>query len=118
MTSPRARGALLFVAGVLVLADEPVLAWAALAAVLAMLLAIGFVEGRWRAVLWALVLVASAFTADVLWQIGWAPFDRSGEYEAIPQTPFVVIGVPLPMVVIALGVGARVLWRRLGPRHA
>jgi hypothetical protein len=50
------------------------------------LFAIGFVEGRLRAVFWAAMLVASAFVADVLWQLDWEPFNRSHDYEAIPQT--------------------------------
>ncbi len=62
---------------------------------------------------WAAILVASAFIGDVLWQIGWEPFDRSNQYEAIPQTPFVLIGLPAPMAVVACGVAAGVLWHRL-----
>ena len=58
----------------------------------ALLFAVGFVERRLRALAWAAILVVSALVADFLWQIGWEPFDRSGDYEAVPQTPFVLIG--------------------------
>jgi hypothetical protein len=78
-----------------------------------MLFSVGFVERRIRAVAWAAVLVVSAFFADCLWQIGWEPFDRSDDYEAISQTPFVLIGLPIPMAVVAAGVGAGALWRRV-----
>ena len=78
-----------------------------------MLITIGFVEGRLRAVVWAAILVVSAFLADVLWTLDWEPFNRSHDYEAIPQTPFVVIALPIPMAVIAVGVCVAVLWRRV-----
>jgi hypothetical protein len=55
----------------------------------------------------------SAFTGDALWQLDWAPFDRSDQYEPIGQFPFVVIGLPLLMALIAAGVAARRQWRRL-----
>jgi hypothetical protein len=69
----------------------------------ALLFALGFVERRLRALAWAAILVVSAFVADFLWQIGWEPFDRSDDYEAIPQTPFVLIGLPIPMAIVAAG---------------
>ena len=116
LSSHRARAVLLLVAGVLVFSDRDLLAWVGFAAAVVILLSIGFIEGRLRAVTWAVVLLASAFAADLLWQIGWEPFNRSGDYEAIPQTPFVLIGLPVPMAVIAVGVGAGALWRRIGPR--
>jgi hypothetical protein len=40
------------------------------------------------------------------------PFDRSNHYEAIPASPFVLIGLPPPMAVVAAGVAARRLWHR------
>ena len=113
LASRRARAVALLVAGVLVFSDVGAVAVAGFAATVAMLLTVGFVEERLRAVSWAAILVASAFVADILWQIDWEPFNRSDDYEAIPQTPFVLIGLPIPMALIAVGVGAGVLWRRV-----
>ena len=79
----------------------------------ALLFAVGFVERRLRALAWAAILVVSALVADFLWKIGWEPFDRSDDYEAIPQTPFVLIGLPIPMAIVGAGVGAGALWRRV-----
>jgi hypothetical protein len=115
LASHRARAVSLLIAGVLVFSDSDALAAAGFTAAVAMLLMIGFVDGRLRAVAWAVILVASAFVADFLWQIDWQPFNRSNDYESIPQTPFVLIGLPVPMAVIAVGVGARALWRRIRP---
>lgn len=112
LTPRRARAAALLIGGVLVFADTAAVASIGAAATIAMLLAIGFAESRLRAVAWAATLVASALIADALWQLGWEPFNRSEDYEAIPQTPFVFIGLPIPMAVIAVGVGAGALWRR------
>ena len=106
----------MFVCGVLVFADNHALAAAALAATIVLLLAIGFAEGHLRAVWWAAVLLGSAIAADVLWHFDWDPFDRADEYESVAQAPFVLIGLPLPMAVIAAGVAGRWLWRQL--KHA
>ena len=106
----------LFVCGVLLFADAQTLATAALGATILLLLATGFVEGNLRAVWWAAVLVTSALTADILWLLDWDPFDRSEDYEPIAQFPFVLIGLPLLMAVIAAGVAVRWLWRQL--KHA
>ena len=106
----------LFVCGVLVFADEQTLAAIAIGATVVLLFAIGYVEGHFRAVWWAAVLLMSAIAADVLWQLDWDPFDRAGEYEPTAQAPFVLIGLPLPMAVVAAGVAARWLWRQL--KHA
>jgi hypothetical protein len=103
----------LFVAGVLVFSDVAALAVVGFAATVAMLFIVGFVERRLSAIAWAAMLVASAFAADFLWQIDWEPFNRSDDYEAIAQTPFVVIALPVPMAVIAAGVGTGALWRRI-----
>jgi hypothetical protein len=102
----------LFVTSVLLFCDISALAWIGWAGTLALLIAIGVADGRWRAVLWAFVVVAGAFVADVLWTVDFAPFDRDAEHEAIPQSPFILIGVPIPMVLIAIGVGARKLVSR------
>jgi hypothetical protein len=51
--------------------------------------------------------------ADLLWHIDWEPFNRSDEWESLPQTPFVLIALPVPIAVIALGVGTRAVWRRI-----
>jgi hypothetical protein len=103
----------LFVCGVLVFADAQALAIAAFGATILLLFATGFVEGNVRAVWWAAVLVMSALTADILWLLDWAPFDRSDDYEGLAQFPFVLIGLPLPMGLIAAGVAVRWLSRQL-----
>jgi hypothetical protein len=103
----------LFVCGVLVFADAQTLAIAAFGATILLLFATGFVEGDVRAVWWAAVLVMSAVTADILWLLDWAPFDRSDDYEGLAQFPFVLAGVPLLMGLVAAGVAARWLWRWL-----
>jgi hypothetical protein len=103
----------LLVCGVLVFADERTLATTAFVFTVALLFITGFMEGHLRAIWWAAVVLISALIADVLWQLGWDPFDRSGEYEPIAQSPFVLIGLPLPMALVAAGVAARSLWRRL-----
>jgi hypothetical protein len=112
----RLRAGGLLIAGLLVFADDTALASAGAAATLGLLIAIGFVERRLVAVGWAAILVASASLADLLWTVDWEPFNRSEDYEALPQTPFVVIALPIPMAVIALGVGAAAL-RRLIRSH-
>ena len=84
-----------------------------IAATVAILLTIGFVERRLRAVFWSVIVVASAFLADILWQLDWEPFNRTDDYEAIPQTPFVLIGLPIPMALVAIGVGVGAVWRRV-----
>jgi len=101
----------LLIAGILVFSDNDALAVAGFTGTVAMLFTVGFVERRFRAVAWAAILVASAFVADILWQIDLELFNRSDDYEAIPQTPYVFIGLPAPMVVIAVGVGAGALCR-------
>lgn len=108
--------ATVFVTGVLVFADADGLSYAAFAATIALLPVIGFLEARARAVLWAVTLIASALVADTLWLLDVEPFNRSDEYEAIGQTPFVMIGLPIPMAIIAVGVAAGALWRRLRRR--
>lgn len=102
----------LFGCGVLVFADEQTLAMTAFAATIVLLFVVGFVEGRLRAVWWAVLLLASALTADIFWWLNWNPFDRSDDWEPIAQFPFVLIGLPIPMALIAAGVGARWLWRQ------
>ena len=102
----------LFVTSVLLFCDISVIARIGWAGTLALLVAIGAADGRFRAVLWAFVVVAGALVADVLWAAEFAAFDRDQEYESIPQTPFILIGVPIPMVLIAIGVGVRKLVSR------
>jgi hypothetical protein len=103
----------LFLVGVLVFCDAGAVASTGFVVAVALLFALGSVERRLRALAWAAILVVSAFVADFLWQIDWEPFDRSDDYEAIPQTPFVLIGLPIPMAIVAAGVGAGALWRRV-----
>jgi hypothetical protein len=111
--SRRARAVVPAIAGVLVFCDVGAVAVAGFATTVAMLFSVGFLERRVRAVGWAAILVLSACVADLLWHIDWEPFNRSDDYEAIPQTPFVLIALPVPMAVIAVGVGAGRLWRRI-----
>jgi hypothetical protein len=108
-----ARAVVLAVAGVLIFSDVDAVAVAGFTATVAMLFAVGFVERRVRAVRWAAILVVSAFVADFLWQIDWEPFNRSDEWESLPQTSFVLIALPVPMAVIAVGVGAGAVWSRV-----
>jgi hypothetical protein len=110
------RALLLLAAGVLVFCDDAGVSLAGTAGVVAALLAIGFVERRWRAVAWAAMVLVSAFLGDVLWQTGWDPYDRSADYEALPQTPFVVLALPVPMAIVAVGVAAGRLGHRLRRR--
>jgi len=112
LAAPPLRAAALFLAGVLVFADDGVLAGVGLVTTFALLLALGFAEGRWSALAWAGMVVVSAIAADVLWQLDWEPFNRSDDYEAIPQSPFVVLALPVLLAVVAVGVGARLLLRR------
>jgi hypothetical protein len=105
----------LFGCGVFVFVDNQTLATIAFGATVVLLLVVGFVEGHVRAVWWAALLLASALAADILWWLDWDPFDRSDDGEPIAQFPFVLIGLPIPMALIAAGVGARRLWRRAGP---
>jgi hypothetical protein len=102
----------LFVTSVLLFCDSRAVAWFGWIGTLLLLVAIGDADGRFRAVLWAFVVVAGAFVADLLWAADFAPFDRDADYESIPQTPFVFVGVPIPMILIAIGVGVRKLVSR------
>ncbi len=102
----------LFLCGVFIFADASALSIPAFAATIVLLLALGFRHGHLRAVGGAWVVLASAVVADVLWQLNWEPFNRSGEYEAIAQSPFVLIGLPVPMAIVAVGVAARALLQR------
>jgi hypothetical protein len=97
----------LLLSGVLVFADAHVVSAVGFFATVGLLVAIGYRDGRAWALLWAFLLIGSAVIADALWQADWEPFNRSDDYEAIPQTPFVVLGLPLPMAIIGLGVLAR-----------
>lgn len=97
----------LLLSGVLVFADAHAVSAVGLVATIVLLVAIGYRDGRAWALLWAFLLIGSAIVADALWQADWEPFNRSDDYEAIPQTPFVVLGLPLPMALIGLGVLAR-----------
>jgi hypothetical protein len=76
------------------------------------LVVLGYLSGRWKSVLLALVLIPAALAAD--WLAFGAEVTRQDEYEPLPMTPFVVIGIPIPMLLIALGVAGR----RLRERHA
>jgi hypothetical protein len=88
-------------------------------ATVVLLVAIGFRAGRLRAVGWALVVVLSAVLSDEMWWNSVEPFDRSEvEGEAQAVTPYVVIGLPVLMLLIALGVAARALTRRRQPESS
>jgi hypothetical protein len=118
LASRRGRAVALLCAGVLVFSDVDVVAGAGFVATIGLLLTIGVVERRLRAVVWATILVASALVADVLWQLDWEPFNRADVYEPLPVTPFVMIALPIPMAVVAVGVGVGALWRRVRSARA
>ena len=59
----------LFVAGILLFADSQLIGGIGYIATIVLLLAIGIAEGHLRAVGWAIVFLASAFAADVLWML-------------------------------------------------
>ena len=110
--SARPLAVAMFITSVLLFCDVRAVAWFGWIGTLVLLVAIGVADGRFRAVFWAFLVVAGAFVADVLWAVDFAPFDRDAEYESIPQTPFILIGVPIPMILIAIGVGVRKLVSR------
>ena len=82
-----------------------------------MLVAGGYLWGRWKALLWlgTVPWVALALLSDIAWMTGiW---DRSEDYEPLPTTPFLVIfGLPILIGLVALGVAVRRV--REAPRDA
>jgi hypothetical protein len=100
----------LFVAGVVWMSSIDVFAWIGLGLAVALLVVLGYLGGVWTSVLFALVLVPAALVADLL-AFG-LDVTRQDEYEPIPATPFVVVLMPVPMLLAALGVGAHQLRRR------
>src|SRR3954468_4563748 len=117
LASPRIRGTALFVAGVLIFCDVGAIAGVGFFTTVVLLFASGFLERRASALAWALMVLASAIFADVLWQLDWEPFNRSEDYEALPQSPVVLIGLPVPMAIVAIGIGAGTLWERIRTRR-
>ena len=72
------------------------------------LIAGGYLWGRWKALLWlgTVPWVALALLSDAAWMTGL--WDRSDEYEPLPTTPFLVIfGLPILIGLVALGVAVR-----------
>ena len=73
-----------------------------------LLVAGGYLWGRWKALLWlgTVPWVALALLSDIAWMTGiW---DRSEDYEPLPTTPFLVIfGLPILIGLVALGVAVR-----------
>jgi hypothetical protein len=121
MASGRARAAQvllalgLFVAGVVWMSAIEPFAWIGLGLAVVALVALGYLGGVWTSVLFALVLVPAALVADLL-AFG-VDVTRQDEYEPVPATPFVVVGMPIPLLLAALGVVARQLRNRLRARY-
>jgi hypothetical protein len=61
-------------------------------------------------VLLALILIPAALLAD--WLAFGLDITQQNEHEPLPMTPFVLIGVPIPILLVALGVGGRRLRQR------
>jgi hypothetical protein len=86
----------------------------------AMLLALAagtYAWGRWKAVLWLGVVPWAALSlgADVAWWSGL--WDRSGEYEPLPLSMFVIpIWIPCCCAAGAIGVAVRRVRDRRGSR--
>jgi hypothetical protein len=109
---PRWLRLALLVGAVLAFCDPDGLATVGVLTVLAALVAIGALDRRFRAVLWAFLVVLGALISDVFWQLGWAPFDRADQHEPLPVTFAVLLAIPAPMLLIAAGVGLGRLARR------
>src|SRR3954453_12118688 len=85
-------------------------------AILLALAACSYRWGRWKAVLWLGVVpwAALSFGADAAWWTGL--WDRSGEYEPLPLSMFVIpIWIPCCCAAVALGVAARRVTQRREP---
>ena len=77
-----------------------------------LLVAGGYLWGRWKALLWlgTVPWIALALLSDIAWMTGL--WDRSDEYEPLPTTPFLVIfGLPILIGLVALGVAIRLARR-------
>jgi hypothetical protein len=78
----------------------------------AALVGLGYLSGRWKSICYALILIPAALVAD--WLAFGAEVTRQDEYEPLPMTPFIVIALPIPMLVVAVGVAGRRLRERRG----
>jgi hypothetical protein len=77
--------------------------------------AVAYGWGRWKAVLWLGVVPWAALSlgADAAWWSGL--WDRSGEYEPLPLSMFVIpIWIPCCCVVVAVGTAVRRARERRG----
>lgn len=100
----------LFAGGVAWMSGEVPFAYIGLCLVVVALLGLGYRAGSWKSVFFALILIPAALVAD--WLAFGLDITRQDEYEPLPTTPFVVIGMPIPMLLVALGVGGRRLRER------
>ena len=87
-------------------------AFAAMLAIVALCVAAGMVIGRWRALWLAAAFLAGVFAGDVLWVVGFPPFDRDELYEPLPILFIAVPAVPIALTLLALGVIASRVWHR------
>jgi hypothetical protein len=92
----------LFITGVAWLSGEDPFSSIGFVLVIPVLFSLGYMSGQWASVLFALFLIPAAVVAD--WLAFGPEITRGEEYEPIPVTPFVAIGIPIPMLVIGLGV--------------
>jgi hypothetical protein len=86
----------------------PLMAAAFYGGILLALAAGAYVWGRWKAVLWLGVVPWAALSlgADAAWWSGL--WDRSGEYEPLPLSMFVIpIWVPCCCATVAVGTAVR-----------
>lgn len=101
----------LFAGGVCCMTAEGALTLGFYPAVAA-LVGLGYLSGRWKSICYALILIPAALVAD--WLAFGAEVTRQAEYEPLPMTPFIVIALPIPMLVVAVGVAGRRLRERRG----
>jgi hypothetical protein len=100
----------LFAGGVSWMSTEGILTLGFFPAVAA-LVGLGYLSGRWKSVCYALILIPAALVAD--WLAFGAEVTREDEYEPLPFTPLIVVALPIPMLLVALGVrGHRIRERR------
>ncbi len=75
-------------------------------ALIVLLVTAGVLIRRWRALWLAAPMVAGVFVGDVLWVMGFPPFDRDDLQEPLPILFVAVPAVPIALVLLAMGVFA------------
>ncbi|WP_157592059.1 hypothetical protein [Solirubrobacter soli] len=84
-------------------------AWVAVAAelaVVALCLYAGLKVRGWRALWLAAAVLGGVFVGDVLWAVGFPPFDRDDLYEPLPMLFLAVPATPIFVALLAVGVAA------------